>query len=138
MLIYLLSSLFFTIGDFYCWKKYRDRNFLFISLSGAVVTFVIILGYITNRFIFSSSILTTLLLIVGSWYGWRKFKDAAYLWVSILTGIVLLIKIYKRYFNEHINQFSLQYRAISTTSISALLFLIIVTIIVAFIVTRKK
>lgn len=139
ILFNIALSIFLTTSDLYCWKKYQDKKFLFISVIGGLITSFNILIYIYSKTPhFFSSILTTLLLVIVSWYDWKKFKDKIYFWFLSLSIVLLVVRTYNFYFNANLEQFSLEYKLTSSTMVIILLIGIIITTVIVLIINQKK
>lgn len=138
MLFNLVFSIFLAVSDLYCWKKTNDRKFLLISLVGAIVVLANVITYVYSDFFFVSSVLTILLLALVSWYDWKKFGSEVYFWGALLSLVLVVVKTYDLYFDQHYEQFSVQYRIASLAFVSIVLAGIVATIITIYARSRKR
>lgn len=93
-LIPILSNFILAAIALYDWRKYKDRNFLFIFLFVCVGIGASLLA-LSDRYYFRFALPSINLSIAAVWfYYWIKFGHKNYLWISVLNLLVVLMGIY--------------------------------------------
>lgn len=99
-LINIIGELALILFSLYYWKKYSDRNYFFVSLFGLAAMMISIWSYLGRIAQIYSIVSTYILVVIWSWYQWKKFNNKKYLWYSLLIMASLLISIYGLYITK--------------------------------------
>lgn len=98
ILIPIVSNFILTVVSLHNWKKYRDRNFLFVSLFTCAALCMSLLAFL-DKYYFRYALPSINLSVAVVWfYNWIKFRQKSYLWISVLNTLVVLTGIYGFYF----------------------------------------
>lgn len=99
-LLLIFANLILIGVSLYSWKKYKDKNFIFVAFSGLISLSIATLNY-SGIVLFRYALISfPLSLAVMNWYDWKKFNDKHFLYHTILSSAFILLLIYSIYFTE--------------------------------------
>jgi hypothetical protein len=96
----ITANLALIIVSLYSWKRYKDKNFIYIALAGLATLSIVVLSYrgiVPFRYWLLSFSLSTALI---NWYDWKKFKDKHFFRHMLICIAWFLLLVYAIYFTD--------------------------------------